>query len=129
MKEITQKQIFDVIVKNTAISAHYIAQELHCDYYDVYPILSTQMHDICMRNPNGDYAQWIVRPYFTTKGSSFCVCPKCHSIMKKKIAKSGVYDGDEFWGCSKYPECDCLVTIVQRSRLKEFGLEDKIIDK
>lgn len=32
-------------------------------------------------------------------------CPKCGSEMKLRIAKKGKYAGQEFWGCSKFPDC------------------------
>lgn len=32
-------------------------------------------------------------------------CPICHSVMRRLVAKSGVYKGRPFWGCSKYPVC------------------------
>lgn len=33
------------------------------------------------------------------------ICPKCSSIMVKKIAKKGAHSGKEFWACSAYPKC------------------------
>jgi len=32
-------------------------------------------------------------------------CPKCGSEMKLRIAKKGKYAGQEFWGCSNFPDC------------------------
>ena len=32
-------------------------------------------------------------------------CPRCNSPMVKRTAKKGRHAGDEFWGCSKYPNC------------------------
>ena len=32
-------------------------------------------------------------------------CPKCESIMIRRVAKSGFNTGKEFWGCSRYPKC------------------------
>jgi restriction system protein len=32
-------------------------------------------------------------------------CPKCESIMIRRVAKSGFNTGKGFWGCSRYPKC------------------------
>lgn len=32
-------------------------------------------------------------------------CPRCQSPMVKRKAKKGRHAGDEFWGCSKFPNC------------------------
>jgi restriction system protein len=32
-------------------------------------------------------------------------CPLCGSAMVKRIARKGANAGNEFWGCSAYPEC------------------------
>jgi restriction system protein len=32
-------------------------------------------------------------------------CPKCGSEMKLRIARKGKHAGQEFWGCSNYPDC------------------------
>lgn len=32
-------------------------------------------------------------------------CPKCGAPMNKKTARQGRYAGNDFWGCSKYPQC------------------------
>lgn len=32
-------------------------------------------------------------------------CPKCGSVMVRRIAKRGQNAGSEFFGCSRYPEC------------------------
>lgn len=33
------------------------------------------------------------------------VCPKCFSLMVKRVAKKGSNTGKEFWACSSYPAC------------------------
>jgi hypothetical protein len=32
-------------------------------------------------------------------------CPKCSSVMVKRIAKKGKNVGNEFWACSAFPKC------------------------
>ena len=127
MKEITQKQIYEIIQENKFMSVDDIAKQLNSEPSAIYNIIYYKMQDICDLNIKTEFVS--PREYFATMSCNFCLCPKCKNVMKKRISSSGIYQGDEFWGCSKYPECDCLVTIVQRSRLKEFGLENKIIDK
>ena len=34
------------------------------------------------------------------------VCPECGAPMRKRKAKAGRNAGQEFWGCTKYPECN-----------------------
>jgi len=33
------------------------------------------------------------------------VCPECAKEMRKRVAHTGKHSGDEFWGCSGYPNC------------------------
>lgn len=32
-------------------------------------------------------------------------CPKCGSVMSRRVAKSGEHAGKHFWGCTAYPAC------------------------
>lgn len=32
-------------------------------------------------------------------------CPVCGAAMAKRLAKKGANAGQEFWGCSRYPQC------------------------
>ena len=32
-------------------------------------------------------------------------CPQCDSLMALRTAKSGKSAGQQFWGCTKYPDC------------------------
>lgn len=40
------------------------------------------------------------------------VCPKCGSEMIVRKAKTGRYAGQQFFGCSRYPQCKGIVSIV-----------------
>ena len=44
-----------------------------------------------------------VPPVYVTTGAPFC--PVCQSRMAKRKAKNGANAGNEFWGCSRYPDC------------------------
>lgn len=33
------------------------------------------------------------------------LCPKCGSLMVMRTAKQGANAGNQFWGCSKFPQC------------------------
>jgi len=33
------------------------------------------------------------------------ICPKCSSLLVRKVARRGVYAGNEFWACSSAPRC------------------------
>ena len=32
-------------------------------------------------------------------------CPRCQSPMTKRTAKRGAHTGEQFWGCSRFPQC------------------------
>ncbi len=32
-------------------------------------------------------------------------CPQCGALMALRTAKAGKSPGNQFWGCTKYPEC------------------------
>lgn len=38
-------------------------------------------------------------------------CPKCGSKMQLRTAKKGKFAGQNFWGCSKYPECNSILNV------------------
>ena len=39
------------------------------------------------------------------------ICPKCGAVMVKRRAAKGPYAGNEFWGCSNYPNCKGIINI------------------
>jgi hypothetical protein len=40
-------------------------------------------------------------------------CPRCGSEMVLRTARSGSNQGGQFWGCSKYPQCRGIVSVVE----------------
>ena len=38
-------------------------------------------------------------------------CPKCGSRMVLRTARRGRYAGKNFWGCSKYPNCNGILNV------------------
>ena len=38
-------------------------------------------------------------------------CPECGSTMEVRTAKNGRYAGNDFWGCSQFPQCRGLINI------------------
>ncbi|WP_420623287.1 topoisomerase DNA-binding C4 zinc finger domain-containing protein [Candidatus Poriferisodalis sp.] len=40
-------------------------------------------------------------------------CPKCGSVMVRRVAKRGDNAGNEFWGCSTFPKCRSIVQIAE----------------
>lgn len=46
-----------------------------------------------------------------TTESGIPYCPKCGNIMLKRTAKAGTNAGQEFWGCSRFPACRCIVKV------------------
>ena len=39
------------------------------------------------------------------------ICPKCSSVMVKRVAKKGKNIGNEFWACSAFPKCKYIEPI------------------
>jgi restriction system protein len=39
-------------------------------------------------------------------------CPKCGKPMHRRTARTGPHAGESFWGCSGYPECSGIRSIV-----------------
>ena len=39
------------------------------------------------------------------------ICPKCGAVMIKRKAAKGQNTGNEFYGCSNYPKCRCIINI------------------
>jgi hypothetical protein len=40
-------------------------------------------------------------------------CPKCGSDMVLRTARSGSNQGGKFWGCSQYPQCRGIVSVME----------------
>jgi len=38
-------------------------------------------------------------------------CPECGETMERKDARYGEHAGEEFWGCSDFPDCRGLIPI------------------
>ena len=38
-------------------------------------------------------------------------CPRCGSAMVLRTAKRGSHAGAQFWGCSAYPKCRCVLRV------------------
>lgn len=47
----------------------------------------------------------------TTANSETPVCPDCGSLMVLRTAHKGAHEGEQFWGCSKYPTCKGVCTV------------------
>jgi len=47
-----------------------------------------------------------VTPRPVATGSSGLSCPKCGAPMRRRTARKGYRAGRQFWGCSRYPNCD-----------------------
>lgn len=41
-------------------------------------------------------------------------CPKCHSPMVIRIAKSGANAGGKFWGCPNFPRCRSVLPVQMK---------------
>jgi restriction system protein len=46
-------------------------------------------------------------------------CPLCSKPMALRTARTGVRAGQQFWGCSKYPECKGKRQLIRPDKLQE----------
>jgi ssDNA-binding Zn-finger/Zn-ribbon topoisomerase 1 len=44
-------------------------------------------------------------------------CPGCGSRMYIRVAKTGRYEGQEYWGCHNYPSCQSFRTRAGAARV------------
>lgn len=59
---------------------------------------------------------------FSLKNSKFC--PKCGAELKIKIAKSGKYAGQKFYGCSRFPDCRYTYHINENEKEKTTEIKE-----
>jgi restriction system protein len=64
--------------------------------------LSRWIEDV-LANDNYDVRQALERPEK--------VCPKCGSKMVQRTARKGKNAGETFWGCSRYPQCNQIMSV------------------
>lgn len=48
----------------------------------------------------------------TTVQAEEKLCPKCGSKLVLRTAKKGNYQGNQFWGCSRYPKCRYMENLI-----------------
>lgn len=53
----------------------------------------------------------VTNPDIAPTESDTPICPKCDSLMIKRVAKSGSRQGQAFWGCSNFPKCRSVINI------------------
>jgi restriction system protein len=46
-----------------------------------------------------------------TSVQSTPACPRCGTVMVRRVAKQGKHLGRAFWGCGQYPKCSGIVQI------------------
>ena len=42
------------------------------------------------------------------------ICPKCGSEMVLRTAKKGAHAGEQFWGCSRFPDCRTILKAAKK---------------
>ncbi len=48
------------------------------------------------------------------------ICPKCGALMVRRKAQKEPNAGNEFYGCSRYPKCRCIVNIKPENKKDIF---------
>ena len=49
----------------------------------------------------------------TSQNMEQILCPKCGAVMVRRKATRGPNAGNEFYGCSNYPKCYCIIAIQE----------------
>jgi ssDNA-binding Zn-finger/Zn-ribbon topoisomerase 1 len=59
------------------------------------------------------------------------LCPSCNSEMVLRTARKGIYEDMKFYGCIRYPSCDCIVNIKEELLDRRYGakIAEKLIRK
>lgn len=52
-----------------------------------------------------------IRNYDSVDKNGNLKCPKCGANMVLRKAKNGYTPGKEFWGCSAFPKCRCIINL------------------
>ena len=71
----------------------------------------------CHKQPKIDYTEKfraIIDPSIaeiSPSQSKAPICPKCGGSMLLRKATKGTNVGSEFWGCSNFPKCRCIMKI------------------
>ncbi|QSX32169.1 DUF2726 domain-containing protein [Shewanella avicenniae] len=58
---------------------------------------------------NEEYTAQLKQTVEKTEEVTSRTCPKCGEPMVLRTAKSGSNAGHEFWGCSAFPKCRCIL--------------------
>ena len=53
----------------------------------------------------------------SSDNSSVLLCPKCGAPMVKRVSNKGMYAGQEFYGCSRFPACRSIIQIKEAHHL------------
>lgn len=64
-----------------------------------------ELHSLIRGVPRSSSAGPVMRTQATSGETLPPSCPKCSRLMKSKTARRGSNAGQEFWGCTAYPEC------------------------
>lgn len=56
-----------------------------------------------------------IQPSSTKKEEK--ICPKCSTLLVKRVAKKGKNAGDEFWACNTFPKCKYTESINKDSKV------------
>lgn len=65
----------------------------------------------CGKENPVDYLEKYKKDLITGPESKQILCPKCGSVMIKRVASKGVNAGREFYGCSRFPKCRGIMNI------------------
>lgn len=74
----------------------------------------TEKYRSIIANPSSDVTGDVTaesKKEKTNQPEAKLVCPKCGAPMVKRKARRGDYIGNEFYGCSRYPQCRGIINL------------------
>lgn len=110
-----QKAKFDLWINNS--SSFIAANAILILCLKLNKMLQSQMADsLDSFRENGGFSENMTQERIEAKRKQAIEakvpkCPQCGMPMWKKMQKRGVNQGREFWGCSGFPNCRCILPI------------------
>ncbi|MBP3507158.1 MAG: NERD domain-containing protein [Lachnospiraceae bacterium] len=89
-------------------------QEIEIDYTEKYHLTNDKNINTKIDNENKTAKVVPVEDDKQNSSKKIPVCPKCGAKMILRKANKGMYTGNEFWGCEKYPKCRGIINISDK---------------
>ena len=82
-----------------------LSSEDRTDYIEKYRNMERELRQQAKQSEKTEI------PQQKLENKSELICPKCGSKMILRTATKGERTGKQFWGCSTFPKCKCIINI------------------